>query len=284
MTNLVETARAGLSEAEKGHSLIRGRLDAATFPKYVLVPGDPDRVDVMAGQWDSGEVVQLERGYKVATGIHKGVPIAAMSSGMGSPSLEFVFTDLAALGAHTMIRVGTTGTPRDEIDNGDLIVNDAFVRLDGLTNLYVRPEFPAAASYDVTLALVDAAQRLGHRFHVGTGVTTGSFYAGQGRTAFGGYVSAEGQAIFEEMRRAGMLNFEMEGAALFTLCRIAGIRCGAVCAVIAHRTRGAWNAQGGVERACLVAADAVASLAAWDERARAAGRGHVGAADVGGGA
>src|SRR5262249_46946640 len=148
--------------------------------------------------------------------------LCALSTGIGGPSLEGAFTDLARIGVDTFIRVGTTGSLHADITTNSLVINDAAVRLDGATPLYVRPEFPAAASWEVTLALVGAATeaRVAHR--VGTGATTGSFLAGQGRPAFNDYISPHGEEILDEMKRAGVLNFEMETATLLTFARLFG--------------------------------------------------------------
>lgn len=76
---------------------------------------------------------------------------------------------------------GTTGAIQEGIRIGDIIINDSNVRLDGTSHLYVRDEYPAAASYEVVLALVQACENLGLRYHVGTGCTCASFYTGQCR-------------------------------------------------------------------------------------------------------
>lgn len=254
------------SSAATGSSARRDRLAAAGMPPYVLIPGDPDRVDVIAAQWDNAELIALPRGYRAAVGTFRGHRLGAISSGIGAPSLESILADLGRLGVHTMIRVGTTGSLRTEIGNGTLIINDACVRMDGTTHLYVRPEYPAAASWEVTGALVDAARTLGAEAHVGTGCTTGSFVAGQGRAAFDGYESPVGQRLYDEMIRARVLNFEMEAAALLTLARLAGQRAGSVCSVIANRITGEWADNGGIERACRVASAALVSLAERDGR------------------
>ncbi|HKU95276.1 MAG TPA: nucleoside phosphorylase [Vineibacter sp.] len=247
-------------------------LAALDLPRYVLLPGDPDRIKVMAGQWDEAKVIDLPRGYCAAVGTYRSVRIGAVSTSIGAPSLELVFTDLARLSVDTFIRVGTTGTLHADIATGSLIINDAAVRLDGTTHFYVRPEFPAAASHEVTFALVDAAAAQGEAYRVGTGATAGSFLAGQGRPAFKDYRSPEGERIFEEMKRAGVLNFEMETAALLTLARLYGLRAGSVCSVIANRMSGDWGDRGGIERACRTGAEAVRRLAAWDAASARAGR------------
>lgn len=246
-------------------------LEDLKLPRYVLLPGDPERINLMASQWSESQVLDLPRGARAAVGTYEGVRIGAVSTGVGAPSLEGVFTDLARLGVDTFIRVGTTGTLREEIQLGSLIINDASVRLDGTTNLYVRNEFPAAASYEVTFALVDAAADAGVPHRVGTGATAGSFLAGQGRPGFREFMSLEGERILEEMKRTGVLNFEMETSALLTLSRIFGFRAGSVCSVIANRITGTWGSNGGVELACRAGADAIKRLTVWDAKTAAAG-------------
>ncbi|MBQ2228143.1 MAG: uridine phosphorylase, partial [Firmicutes bacterium] len=153
-----------LSAADKGHVNTNGPEKA---PPYVLLPGDPDRVVTMTQQWDGirnasdralmpPQVWTLARQAKCAVGTYMGAPIGAWSTGIGGPSAEFTLHEILDKGGETFIRVGTTGTIQPDIAVGDIIINDANIRLDGTSNLYVPDQFPAAASYEVTLALVQA--------------------------------------------------------------------------------------------------------------------------------
>ncbi|RJG40986.1 nucleoside phosphorylase [Mesorhizobium sp. DCY119] len=271
MSNIpLETATANSGDRRRINAL--RELD---LPRYVLLPGDPDRVDLMASQWDDSKVISLPRGYRAASGTYKGARIGAVSTMMGAPSLDIILADLARIGIDTFIRVGTCGTLKEDIETGSLIINDASVRLDGTTHFYVRNEFPAVASFEVTFSLVDAAVANEVSYRVGTGATSGSFFAGQGRPGYNGYMSLEGERILEEMKRAGVLNFEMETAALLTLSRLYGFRAGSVCSVIANRISGVWGENGGVSRACQVAADAVKRLTDWDLKAQKADRRNI---------
>lgn len=267
----LEKARESLKSAEVGGE---GWFHYENIPGYVLVPGDPDRISMMAEQWDPGaNVYSMKRGYAAAIGSYQGAPIGAASTGIGGPSSEQVFTRLAENGAHTLIRVGTTGAIQPEIQIGDIIINDSNVRLDGCSNLYVRPEYPAAASFEVTMALVQACENLGFRYHVGTGCTCGSFYVGQCRTGYGGYRPGWLDDEFSNMQQAHVLNFEMEGAALTTLARIFGLRAGMCATVVAHRLTGEWDENiVGESNSCLVGAEAIRILTEWDRRKKEAGK------------
>jgi uridine phosphorylase len=98
--------------------------------------------------------------------------------------------------------VGTTGALQAEIECGDLIISTAAMRQDGTSQLYVDPTYPAGAHYAVTAALVEAAERLGVRYHVGVACSTGSWYCGQGRPGFGGYEQSFFRDKVDDLRRA----------------------------------------------------------------------------------
>ena len=149
--------------------------------------------------------------------------------------MERVLTEAAMLGADTFIRVGTTGALQENIKNGDLVINEASVRLDGTSRMLVREEFPAVASYEVTLALVEACETLGFPFHVGVGATTASFYGGQGRRSYGGYWQSSMTPLIEDLTEAKVLNFEMEASTLFRLATISGAKAGTICAAFNNR-------------------------------------------------
>ena len=72
-------------------------------------------------------------------------------------------------------------------------------------------EFPAAADWRVTAALVEACEKLGFRYHVGTGCTCASFYTGQCRTTVGGYRPSHIDGLFKDLQQAGVLSGYPDG-------------------------------------------------------------------------
>ena len=75
----------------------------------------------------------------------------------------------------------------------------------------------------------------------------------------------------EDLRRARVLNFEMETSCLFTLCGLYGLRGGSVCTAFANRNKDKF-AYGGIERSIQVANLAVQILHDWDQKMEAAGK------------
>jgi uridine phosphorylase len=241
--------------------------------RYVLLPGDPERVDLIAAEWTEARPVANYREHRTFTGRLDGVGVTCCSTGAGGGSTSSAFEELAVLGADTFIRVGTTGALQAEIECGDLIISTGAMRQDGTSQLYVDPAYPAAAHYAVTAALVEAAERLGVRYHVGVACSTGSWYCGQGRPGFRGYEQSFFRDKVDDLRRAGVLNFEMETATIFTLASLYGLRAGAVCTAVANRITDRF-VYGGIEHAVRTANLAIQVLAGWDRRQAEAGKRH----------
>lgn len=235
--------------------------------RYVLMPGDPERVPRIARYWDKSWQVASHREYVTYSGYYKGVFISATSTGIGGPATAIAVEELARVGADTFIRVGTTGALTREIRLGDLVISTGAVRMDGTSRHYVIPEYPAVASYDVILALMEAAEELGVRYHVGLTASSDSFYVGQERPGFKGYLPPFQKGLIEFLRSIRVLNFEMEAATIFTLANIYGLRAGAVCAAIANRETEEFVVDAGVEDAIRVANEAVKILSEWDNSA-----------------
>jgi len=236
--------------------------------RYILLPGDPGRVEKIAGFWDRAWKVASHREFTTYSGYYKGVFISATSTGIGAPSTAIAVEELARVGGDTFIRVGTTGALRREIKVGDLIISVGAVRLEGTSKQYVIAEYPAVASLDVTLALIFAAELNNVKYHVGLTASSDSFYVGQERPGFKNYLPPFQRGLIEFLKSVNVLNFEMEASVIFTLANIYGLRAGAVCAAIANRETEEFVVDAGVDDAIKVANEAVRILHAWDrERA-----------------
>lgn len=267
----MESWRSHATRPESGGVQYHIRCGPGQVARYVLLPGDPDRVPLIAGTWDEAQPVARHREYTTYTGRVGGVAISSTSTGIGGPSTAIAVEELAELGADTFIRVGTCGAIQPDVRCGDLVIVSAAVRHDGASDDYVEKAYPAAAHYQVVAALVEAAERLGFRYHVGVAASTASFHLGQSRPGWRGYSQSWTGRRIEDLRRAGVLIFEMEAATLFTLAGLFGLRAGGVMAVVANRVTDEM-AYSGIEESARVATEAVRILAGWDEAMRRSGR------------
>ena len=75
--------------------------------------------------------------------------------------------ELAAIGADTFIRVGTCGGIDLNVRSGDVVIANGAIRYEHTSLEYAPIEYPAVPDFDCTLALKQAAEKLGYRSHVG---------------------------------------------------------------------------------------------------------------------
>ncbi len=243
--------------------------------EYVLMPGDPARVPKIAAFLEKAHQVACHREYNTYTGTLCMKKVSVTSSGLGPSPISVAIEELARIGAHTFLRVGTSGSLHRGVRIGDAVISSAAVRLDGASKDYVRPEYPASASYEVLMALIRACEKLNVRYHVGITASTNTFFCGQGRPGFSGYEQSGMRDIIPDLKRARVLNFEMEAATLFTLCSLFGLRAGAICGILANRETNEFAEPGAIskieEKVARVSVEAVRMLLEMDEEKRKAG-------------
>jgi len=249
-------------------------LGPGELADYILLPGDPDRTARTAAQFESIELQRRNREFSSATGTYRGQRVSVVSTGIGSDNVEIVMAEILAIVERpTLIRVGSSGALQPEIALGDLIISTGAVRMEATTAYFVHEGYPAVAHYEAVVALVEAANRLGHRAHVGITATAPGFFGAQGRPT--PHLPIRYPDLAEELAKQNVLNFEMEASALMVLAGLARCRSGVVCAVFAQRVTGefvAGEAKQMAEDACVeTGLEALLILAELDRQKRAAG-------------
>lgn len=204
---------------------------------YVLLPGDPGRCEKIARYFDDPVHVMTNREYVTYSGTLLGEKVSVVSTGIGGPSASIAMEELANLGAHTFVRVGTCGGIRLDVKSGDVVIATGAVRMEGTSREYAPIEFPAVADFGVANALVDAAKSLNKSWHAGVVQCKDSFYGQHSPATMP--VSYELENKWEAWKRLGVLASEMESAALFTVAAYRGVRCGSVFHVIWNQERNA---------------------------------------------
>jgi uridine phosphorylase len=244
---------------------------------YILLPGDPDRVSRIASRLESVELERRHREFASVTGHYAGRRISAISTGIGTDNVEIVIAEILALVERpTFVRIGSCGVLRDDIGLGELIVTTGAVRLEATTKYFVHEGYPAVADYAAVAALLEAANSLGHRAHLGITATAPGFYGAQGRPI--PQLPIRFPDLADEMARQGVVNFEMEASAVLVLAGLAGCRAGVVCTVYAQRVSGAFvqgEQKDRAEAACIeTGLEALRLLAEMDQAVRDAGASH----------
>ncbi|MCJ7607799.1 MAG: nucleoside phosphorylase [Thermoplasmata archaeon] len=218
--------------------LITG-LGPGDVEKYVFLCGEPERVPKIAAGLSEPEEVRKVREYTVHRGMLGDTPTTVASTGIGGPSTAILLEELSNLGAHTFIRIGTSGGIAEGLEKGDFVIASGSIRADGTSRSYAWPEYPAVASHEVVMALVDSANECGARFDVGIGLSVDGFYS-ENKVLVDGAVAPMSQSGYmpsfmvdrlADAKRMGAKNIEMENGTLFTICSLLGLRAGAICTI-----------------------------------------------------
>jgi uridine phosphorylase len=207
--------------------------------EYVLLPGDPGRVESLAKVFDpNAKHLATNREHNSFLADFHGQKVLVCSTGMGAPSTLIAVEELAMIGLKYFLRVGTCGGIQSYTKVGDVIINNAAVRLEGASSHYAPIEYPAVASFEFTRDLVEAAKTNKVPYHVGIGASSDTFWPGQERLDnYSGYLLRRLRGSLEEWKALNVLNFEMEASAVFVVCNVFKLNAGCICAVIAERDK-----------------------------------------------
>ena len=231
--------------------------------RYVLLPGDPGRVPLIASFFDNAKEVAFNREYRTWTGTVAGIKVSCCSTGIGCPSTAIAVEELIKCGADTFIRIGTCGALQREVKLGDLCITTGAVREEGTTRQYVPLSYPAVADLDVTLALRQAAKSLKLPAHTGIGHCKDAFFIEDKDIPIREDIDAKWNAWY----RSNVISTSMESAALFVVSSIRRVRAGEVLATIGLTYDDApIIAKVGVEEAIRTAVEAIKILDKQDRK------------------
>tara|TARA_B100000941_G_scaffold274432_1_gene235571 strand:- start:232 stop:975 length:744 start_codon:yes stop_codon:yes gene_type:complete len=197
--------------------------------RYVIVPGDPKRVPIIAESLENVIDQGQNREFNAYKGTHKGIEVSVVSTGIGCPSTAIAVEELSHIGAEVFIRIGTSGSVDKSAKKGDIFIATAAVRDDGTSKQYIPIEFPALASHNVVSSLIKASENLNIDSKVGICQSKDSFFGETepDRMPVAPYLDFK----WKSWQKGGVGASEMEAATLFTLSQIKRIEAGAILAI-----------------------------------------------------
>jgi len=234
----------------------------------IVMMGDPERVTMTAGFFDSIECDVTSREFHTVTGMYQGKRITALSHGIGTDNIDIVLTELDALAnidfntrmvrdefkQLTMIRVGTSGGMQPHCPIGSYVVSEKSIGFDGLIHYYansrnIREEdfeeafqkhvnwSPFHCSPYVVSADEGLVDRIGYDMIRGVTISAIGFYGPQGRHVRLALADPDLNAKIESFRFGAysITNYEMESSAIAGLGKLMGHKAMTVCAIIANR-------------------------------------------------
>ena len=237
----------------------------------VILVGDPGRVALVAGHFDTREHEVQSREFHTVTGTCRGKRITVVSTGIGCDNIDIVVNELDALANidfHTreikpelrqleLVRIGTCGGLQPYTPVGTYVCSQKSIGFDGLLNFYAGRnavcDLPMERAFLNHMGwtgnlcapapyVIDADEELVERIARedmvrGITVAAGGFFGPQGRRLRIPLADPHQNEKIEKFEYQGLriTNFEMESSALAGLARLLGHRATTVCMVIANR-------------------------------------------------
>lgn len=192
------------------------RLSGKDNAKYVLLPGDPGRIDNIKTFLSNAVELAYNREMRSISGYYKGIKVLAVSTGMGGASTGITVEELYNIGAEYMIRIGSCGALDPNMRLGELLIVNGAVRDDGTSKAYVEESYPAIPETQLLINVIQAAKNCGVSFYVGKARSHDSFY-----------IDRE-EEISKYWSERGVMGSDMETAALFTIGSLRGVKTASI--------------------------------------------------------
>ena len=243
----------------------------------VITVGDPDRVSAVSKYFEEIDTHKQKREFHTHTGRYKGKRITVISTGIGTDNIDIVLNELDALvnidlenrEEHAnlkklnIIRIGTSGSLRKEIETDSFLLSEYAVGFDNLAHFYqsgavleddlsreLNRHLNRSSAHSLPYTVQADADLIrvfsGSGFHSGFTATNSGFYGPQGRqlrarvndTAF-----LDRLAEFE-YNGLKVTNLEMETSGIYLLSRLLGHRAVSLNCILANRPDGTFSTQG----------------------------------------
>lgn len=252
----------------KDHSVYHLGLLNDDIAEKIITVGDPERVDKFLKYFDSVEINKANREFRTITGYSNKERITVLSTGIGTDNIDIVFNELnilnkidlrtkkTKLNPHKLkiVRIGTSGTIRKDIELGTYLFSEYAVGLEGLMHFYpykkntneltleeiiipkIQNNFPFINPY-----VVESSNYLKNKFDdvcaKGITATCQGFYHPQARFVFGndGMNSIIDSLINIDKPEARISNFEMETSGILGLSRYFNFEACSISLILANR-------------------------------------------------
>ena len=187
------------------------KASGGDFARTVLMPGDPLRSEYIARTFLKNAVlVNNVRGIQGYTGEYKGKRVSVMASGMEIPTTAIYSHELFNFyGVENIIRVGSTGSIRENLKLGDIVLAMGASTDSAYGNQFNIGTCSAVASYPLLEKAVNIARKNGENLTIGNIYTSDTFYM-------------QDESIYRKLRAMNILCIDMETYGLYVNAARAG--------------------------------------------------------------
>ena len=200
-----------------------GKCKIGDVAKYVLLSGDPWRVDVLAENLENARHIAFSREFNTYTGTYKGLPVTVSSTGMGAPTAAIALEELYECGMEVAVRMGTNMVLDDE-NYGKFMVPIGAMREEGTSTQYVPLSYPAIADADLVRYLSEGVRDNGFEVVNGIVCTKDAFYIDFRESKFSKERGIDVDANLMALKKYGISSIDMECSAVLTIARLMNLK------------------------------------------------------------
>lgn len=200
-----------------------GMCAKGDIAKYVLLSGDPWRVDVLAKNLENPRHIAFSREFNTYTGIYKGVEITVSSTGMGAPTAVIALEELYECGMEVAVRMGTNMV-LDKKNFGKYMIPIGAMREESTSAQYAPASYPAIADAELVRYLTEGVRENGYETVNGLICTMDAFYRDFRESRFSRECGIDIEGRIDRLRAYGIDSIDMESSAIFTVARLMGVK------------------------------------------------------------
>lgn len=199
------------------------KADTSTIAPYVLLSGDPWRVEKVASYLDEPVHVSFSREFNTYTGAYKDVPITVSSTGIGAPSAAIALEELHEAGMRVAVRMGTSMTLDDKM-LGQFIIPVAAMRREQTSTTYIEQSYPAVADIELLRTMNEAVIAAHGRVSNDVFCSMDGFYTQMHSSIFTQHKGCEIDKNLEYLRTLHVAGVDMETSCILTIARLMDVK------------------------------------------------------------
>lgn len=254
----------------KDGSIFHLHLKPENIADYIILVGDPSRVEMIASHFTDIEFKIQNREFVSTTGKYNNTRITVLSTGIGTDNIDIVLNELDALvnidlGSRKIktkkrslkiIRIGTSGGMQRNLPVNSFVLSRKAIGFDGLLNFYANREQISDMDFERNFCnhtewnrnlgrpyVVDSSDFLYKKLKSdkivdGVTISAPGFYGPQGRELRLQTIDPLLNEKIESFCYNDFIitNYEMECSAIYGLSALLGHEALTICLIIANRT------------------------------------------------
>lgn len=244
-------------------------VDGSTVAPFVILSGDPWRVEVLKGYLDNPRHIAFRREFNTYTGTYQGMPVTVSSTGIGAPSAAIAMEEMYEAGMRVAVRMGTSMSLVDDM-LGNFIIPIATMRRESTSATYVEASYPAVADLDLVNVMNETVASYGRRSLNGITCSMDGFYTQMHDSRFSREGGRDLSGTFAELKRLHVTAVDMESSCILTVGRLMGVKtCVVTMATVLENLKEVLEGQDRVDAEDLLCRVALAGLARFHQGAGA---------------